>query len=340
MKLLEILDSHPWEVFQTNRPWAQFLQSWAWGEFRASRGVEVRRFALIDDSGAWLAAAQMEFRPKRLVGGYWFAPRGPVFSSKLSSEDVRNAFRALVEQLPDTKLRRPFFWRFEPCLELGAPEGLIPLPMRRNDPQNPASTILLDLSPDQEALRSALHQKTRYNIRVAEKHGVTTRVGTHPDDVKAFLNLMDETAKRDAFVQHDRGYLEATFRALERSGMARIRIAEANRSPLAANMEIRYGDTTTYLYGASSSSSRETMAPYALHWDAITEAKRDGFQLYDWWGANPISKAMFSYKPSWEGITRFKRGWGGRQTDLYGAWDLPRFLPAYRLAFLRHLQRG
>jgi lipid II:glycine glycyltransferase (peptidoglycan interpeptide bridge formation enzyme) len=339
MKLLEIVDSHPWEAFQTGRTWAQFLQSWAWGDFRMSRGVQVKRFALIDDSGAWLAAAQMEFRSKPVVGGYWFAPRGPVFLSRLSPADVRSVFHAFAEQIP-AAVPGAFFWRFEPCVELGAPEGLIPLVMRRNDSQNPASTILLDLSPDVEQLQAALHQKTRYNIRVAAKHGVTSRVGTHPDDVHAFLKLMDETATRDKFVQHDSSYLEATCRALERQGMARIRIAERDRVPLAAMMEIRYGDTVTYLYGASSSASREYMAPYALHWDAILDAKRDGYGWYDWWGANPESKAMFAYKPSWDGITRFKRGWGGKQVDLYGTWDIPRFLPAYRLSFMRHLLRG
>lgn len=339
MKLVEITDSHPWETFQTERTWSQFLQSWAWGDFRASQGNRVKRYALIDDSGAWLAAAQMEFRSKSVVGGYWFAPRGPVFLSRLSPADVRSVFHAFMAQIPAVT-SPAFFWRFEPCVELGAPEGLIPLVMRRNDPQNPASTILLDLSPDVEQLQAGLHQKTRYNIRVAAKHGVTTRVGTHPDDVRAFLKLMDETATRDKFVQHRSSYLEETYRALERQGMARIRIAERERMPLAAMMEIRYGDTVTYLYGASSSASREYMAPYALHWDAILDAKRDGYAWYDWWGANPESKAMFAYKPSWDGITRFKRGWGGRQVNLYGTWDIPRFLPAYRLAFMRHLLRG
>jgi peptidoglycan pentaglycine glycine transferase (the first glycine) len=340
MKLVEISESRPWDTFQNAQPWAQFLQSWAWGEFRRTRGFEVRRFALIDDSGAWLAAAQMEYRPKKLVGGYWFAPRGPVFSSHLLVDEKRNVFRVFLDRLKETKLSRSFFWRFEPVLELGNPEGLIPREMRRNDPQNPASTILLDLTPTHEQLLANMHQKTRYNVRVAEKHGVTTRIGTHPDDLKTFLDLMDETARRDGFVQHDRAYLEATYRALSAQHMARIRIAERNGTALAANFETLCGDTVTYLYGASSSASRETMAPYALHWDAIAAAKRDGFGMYDFWGANPFSKAAFSYKPSWEGITRFKRGWGGRQVDLYGTWDLPWFLPVYRLAFMRHFLRG
>lgn len=340
MKLVEITDSQPWEVFQSNQPWAQFPQSWAWGEFRISRGQTVKRVALVDDSGAWLAAAQLEYRPKKVVGGYWFAPRGPVLSSHLSPDEQRNVFQAFVAQLKDLPLVRWMFLRVEPPIELGKPEGLIPVALRRNDAQNPMSTIVLDLVPSLEELQSAMHQKTRYNIRVAAKHGVTTRLATAPEDVATFLRLMEETASRDGFVQHDSSYLKATYEALHRVGMARIRLAEQNGKALAANLEILYGNTVTYLYGSSSSASREVMAPYALHWEAIVEAKRDGYATYDFWGANPLSKAMFAYKSGWEGITRFKRGWGGRQVDLYGSWDLPKFLPVYRLFFMRHLLRG
>lgn len=340
MTLTEITDSHVWESFQSTQPWAQFSQSWAWGEFRLSRRRPVKRFALIDGSGAWLAAAQFEYRAKKFVGGFWFAGRGPVLSSHLSPDEQRNVFRAFMEQLRSQPLGQWVFLRVEPPIELGKPEGLMPLAMRRNDAQNPMSTIVLGLEPSLDELQAAMHQKTRYNIRVAAKHGVTTRIGTHPDDVATFLRLMNETASRDGFSQHDDTYLKTTYEALHAKGMARIRIAEKEGKALSANLEVVYGDTVTYLYGSSSSESRDAMAPYALHWDAIMDAKRDGYVRYDFWGANPLSEAMFAYKPSWEGITRFKRGWGGRQVDLYGTWDLPKWLPFYRLLFLRHALRG
>lgn len=340
MKFVEIKDGQVWEQFQTARTWSQFTQSWTWGEFRIEHGTVVKRFALIDDTGEWLAAAQLEYRPRRFGSAYWYAPRGPVFSSRLEPDRVRLVFTSFIEFLLKEKLAKALFWRFEPAVENGRPEGLMPVRFRRNDSQNPSSTILLDLTPSQDDLLTAMHQKTRYNIRVAAKHGVTTRLATHAEDVEIFLNLMDETAKRDEFVQHDRAYLKETYARLQRDGMARIRIAEQNGKPLAANLEILYGDTVTYLYGSSSSEARNLMAPFALHWDALTQAKRDGFLYYDFWGANPESKAAFAYKDSWDGITRFKRGWGGKQVDLYGTWDLPFVMPIYNLIFRKHYLRG
>lgn len=340
MNLTEITAREPWERFQTSQAWAQFTQSWAWGEFRASRGCPVRRFALVDDSGQWLAAVQMEYRKKKFVGGYWFAPRGPVISDHLEPAEQVEVFRASMERLQTMHLARALFWRVEPPLDLARVEGVFPPAFRRVPALNPAATMRLDLRPSQEALLANFHQKTRYNIRVAERHGVKIRTLSYAKDLKAFVQLMNETAERNEFVQQQGEYLEATFQWLMDHDMARLRLAEREDEVLAANLEIRYGDTVTYLYGSSSSKNRQFMAPFALHWDAITEAQRDGYRFYDFWGANPATKASFYYKKSWEGISRFKAGWGAEHVHLPGTWDLPFFLPLYRLAFLKYFWRG
>lgn len=341
MTLTPISDRGAWEAFVAALPFAQFLQSWNWGEFRATQGSPVRRFFMTDDSGP-VAAIQLEYRKRRFGTGYWFAPRGPLFRDGLAGDDAQRAMTELVtELLARTELtRRTLFWRMEPFAELSKPEGLVPLSFWRGDALNPSSTMVLDLDRSEEELLRGMHEKTRYNIRLAERHGVHAAIAQTPADLEAFLDLMDETAARDGFVQHDRGYLRATAEFLAEKRMGRIRIARMDGRALAANLEVAYGDTVTYLYGASSSEHRNVMAPFALHWQAIREARTLGFRLYDFWGANPQSKAMPGYKPSWEGITRFKKGFGTRLVNLQGTWDLPLSRIGYLLAFpgkiLRH----
>ena len=339
MKLVEIKDRAVWDRFQASQPWSQFTQSWAWGEFRVAQGSPVRRFALVDDGGMWVVAAQFEYRKRRFGLGYWYATRGPVFSSHFPEVKRKAALIAILEQLDRQHLQRSFFWRMEPLTEIGHPEGLMPMRLRRSPALSPASTLLIDLTQDRDAILAAMHHKTRYNIGLAARRGVTTRIATGPSDINTFCDLLEETATRDEFVAHGRAYIRATIEALSREGMARIRLAEHGGKILAASLEILYGDTVTYLHGASSSIARDLMAPYALHWDAITQAQRDGAQFYDFWGLNPESKASFSYKPSWEGITRFKLGFGGRRVNLYGTWDLPAISPLYVLAFPRNMWR-
>jgi len=341
MKLLVATDQSQWDAFQTAQPWSQFTQSWAWGEYRIATGSPVRRYFLSDDSGV-VASIQLEYRQRRFGVGYWFAAHGPVFRASLSAEAKRDAMREFCELLlQETELRKKtLFWRIEPMSEITKPEGLVPLSFRRVPSADPASTILLDLAPSQEELLAKMHEKTRYNIRLAERHGVRVRIAQTLSDVEAFLDLMDETAYRDGFTQLPRTYLKATYDAMSESRFARIRLAELDGKVLSANLEMAYGDTVTYLYGASSSENRNVMAPFALHWNAIREAKALGHTLYDFWGVNPENKGNFYYKASWEGISRFKRGWGGRQADLVGTWDLPFNIYLYRAIFFRQFFRG
>ena len=54
------------------------------------------------------------------------------------------------------------------------------------------------------------------------------------------------------------------------------------------------------------------MAPYLSQWEQIKEAKKQGFQIYDFWGIDEIN---------WPGVTRFKNGFGGKEIEYIGAYD-------------------
>ncbi len=340
MFIKEITDRMDWEAFQSQQAWMQFPQSWVWGEFRKSLGFPVQRFALLDKESRWIMAVQGEYRPKRFGLGYWFTPRGPQFHPRVTDEERKEYLEIFLRELyGKNQIPKSLFWRMEPIVYPKSTFRVLPPRMNRTQAMNPICTAILDLSKSEAELLANMHQKTRYNIKVAAKHNATTRITNHPKDVDQFIKLMDETAGRDGFVQHDSAYLSKTLYTLAAAHMARLRVAEVNGAMLAANLEVNYGNTVTYLYGASSSKIRQAMAPYALQWEAIKQAKSEGAKWYDFWGCNPESKATPLYKPSWEGITRFKIGFGAQRKCLIGTWDLPMNLPLYRLVFFRRLMK-
>ncbi|HVM90601.1 MAG TPA: peptidoglycan bridge formation glycyltransferase FemA/FemB family protein [Verrucomicrobiae bacterium] len=318
MKMTEGRDQKTWDAFVSALPYAQFTQSWAWGELQRSLGRQPRRFLLGN------AACQLIHMPRFGVSGYWLAPRGPVFASTLTKEGQAEVLSALAE----LALPRSLFTRVEPL----AKKGSLDMDGRfiAHRFYNPSTTALLDLTKSEEALLAAMHQKTRYNIRVAQKHGVTVRVGTE-QDLASFIRLSHETSERDRFLHMSETYLRKTYEILSKAGMARLRLAEYNGTLLAANMEIHFGDTMTYLHGASSSEMRNMMAPFILHWDAIRFAKEEGFKIYDFWGCNPESEQAFDFRPRWEGITRFKLGWGSERVSYVGTFDIAKQPMVYRL---------
>lgn len=327
MKFVEVATQKEWDGFVSSLSYAQFTQSWAWGEFQKSLGKNVKRFFVIPAKAGIhpAAAVQLIHQPRRMVGGYWLAPRGPVGTVN------ERVMKFLAQELP-AHLGRSLFIRLEPLIPSEGRITIRPYVSRRS--YNPATTILNNLTKSEEELLAAMHPKTRYNIHVAEKRGVTVREGGEKD-LKTFLALAAETAKRDRFLQLDLKYLAATYRSLSKQGIARLRLAEHEGKVLAANMEMSYGDTVTYLHGTSSSESRNVMAPFALHWEAMVAARNAGKHTYDWWGCNPENAKDPNYKKSWEGITRFKMGWGGKRVAFTGTRDLPRNRTLYALAFPR-----
>lgn len=332
MSLISVSDQASWDAFMAGQPRSQFTQSWAWGAFRTVRGQAIERIAMVTADGTWEAAALFTHLAKPLIGGYWYAPRGPVIRQDLLSagkgEEVLERFMKQLEARGFS--HRALFWRIEPMLHTHG--HVQPLPgLVRSHAYMPASTLLVDLSQSDVDLLKGMHEKTRYNIRVAERHGVTVREARGPEAIQTFLSLNDETATRDGFVSQPPHYIRATYEYLAKQNMANLRFAEKDGVALAASLEITFGDTTTYLYGASSSAARNVMAPYALHWNAIQAAKNAGYRFYDFHGLNPADATSPYFKKSWEGITRFKLGWGGERIDDAGTWELPRHPFFYKL---------
>lgn len=310
-----------------------FTQLWAWGDAQERLGKHVVRYWTEGSHGWMLTQWIQEARgPLR----YWLAPQGPVIPEGTTEEELCAFVEGCRALLPGARAR-VLFDRIEPRVR--STERIIEEPPafvfgKRVRSLNPATSFLVCLEGTIDDIFERMHKKTRYNIRLAERHAVIVRGGT-AEDIPVFLRLMHETAERDEFLGHDPGYLRTIVETLTRSGHGRLRIAECLGKPLAANLEVLCGDTVMYLYGASSSEDREKMAPYALQWSAVFAARQEGFRWYDFGGGNPEHEYDADYKPSWEGITRFKERWGTLRARESGTYDLPRQSWLYRLLMRR-----
>ena len=216
----------------------------------------------------------------------------------------------LAEQLA---LRLPgmVFWRSEPvCAAALWPEISQGLALQKSVNQQPAQTLVVDLAASPEELLAAMHQKTRYNARLAEKKGVVVRQGTLAD-FPAFWQLMSQTGERDAFRLHSEQHYR---RILEKGAdVYSLFVAEMEGRVLAAGIFAFFGDTATYVHGASSNQDRQYMAPYALQWQVMSFAKKQGYRYYDFFGVD---------NSKWPGVTRFKMGFGGQIEAYPGTFDI------------------
>lgn len=284
-----------------------FLQSWEWGEFQASIGRDVRRLA-IERNGKQLVAQAVQL-PLPFGWSYWFLPKGP-----LGSMPMQTAVRELTLSIPDGA-----FFRTEPgetCRGWQAKD------------MNPSTSSILDLTVGWDALADGMKAKTRYNIRLAEKKGVTIQIaGLEAFD--DFTRLLEQTATRDGFSLHPLEYYASMLRALaDREVRAFLAIARYEGRPIAANLMIDFNGQRTYLHGASSNLHRNVMAPYLLHKYLIVDAIEKGMTSYDFWGVAPVGSSL---SHPWAGVTRFKLGFGGEIVSMPGTIDVPTNIFIYAL---------
>jgi len=174
----------------------------------------------------------------------------------------------------------------------------------------PSKTLILDLTKSEDELLQAMHQKTRYNIRLAEKKGVKImEVGANR--FEEFWQLLVSSGDRDKFNLHGRSYYQAMLKLA--NDFVKLFFAEYQGKPLAGSLVTFFGDSATYIHGGSSDKNREIMAPYALHWQIIKQAKQLGYKYYDFHGVDAAK---------WPGVTRFKMGFGGQVINYPGTFDL------------------
>lgn len=306
-----INDQKKWDAeVRENKPRSgAFLQSWAWGEFQNSLGKEVFRF---DGVGQMIKTTLHKKKH------YLFCPRGPILKKGQDFGDVFSKFRELF-----SKDKELFFVRFEPTEEIGV-SNFSSLLHKTVDAE-PPETLITDLSKSEDELLSSMHQKTRYNIKLAKKKGVEVQIEAVPE--KDIWDLFDITAKRGSFRLHPISYYEKMLEALNGDNChAYLATATFEGETIAVNIMIDFDGTRTYLHGASSNAYRNVMAPFLLHWELILAAKAKGMLHYDWWGIAPESATK---EHAWYGITRFKLGYGGERVSYPGTFDLAKSRSSY-----------
>lgn len=293
------------------------LQSKEWGEFREATGIKV-----VATDSLLLTIHPVPHTPFTI--GYY--PKGPMPTSSMINELKRvgkenNCIFIQIE--PEVEGSKNYEARIRNL-------GLIPA----THPLFTRYTFVLDLTQSEDELLKGMHQKTRYNIRLAEKKGVTVKEETSDEMFESYLKLSRETTDRQKFYAHTQKYHQIMWQVLGNKKIdknkltAHLFIAEFEKEPLVAWILFVYKDTLYYPYGASSNKHRELMASNLMMWEAIKFGKKLGLKKFDMWGA---LGTVPDEKDPWYGFHKFKQGYGARHVEFIGSYDLVLNPVAYKL---------
>ncbi len=313
----EVLDA---EREEYNRLVSHPCQSWEWGEFRKKTGAEVIRIGVFKKEQL-VSAYQLTIHDtpyaKHAIG---YLPRGPM---------VDGGMIATLRKIGREK--NCIFFRIEPNVSIEQSDhriieklGLQPSPR----PFFYQYTFLIDLTKSEKELLEAMKQKTRYNLRLAQKHGVKVTEDNSDEAFEIYLQLLSETTRRQKFYAHTPHYHRQMWETLKPAGIVYLLKAEYQGEVLSVWILFKLHHVLYYPYGASSSLHRNVMANNLLMWEAIRFGKKRGCQTFDFWGClgpNPDPE------DSWYGFHRFKEGYGGKLVELAGSFDLILNPPLYKV---------
>ncbi len=283
-----------------------FLQTQDWLDFQKHIGRKTWRF----DDGKIMANIIQHDLP--FGKNYLYIPHGPEISFDEISGGLKNELSQFVVYLKNlAREEKSIYVKIEP-LDDKVIEFLHSFGFKKSSKEiQPHHSVVIDLDKSEEELLVAMHHKTRYNIKVAEKASLTFTVG---NDMDAFWKLLKHTAKNNNFSTHPKEYYK---KLCSTPGlMVEMVFIKHEGVLIAGALLLAYGDTVYYLHGAMDRDLKykPMMAPYKLHWEVMKWAKGYGMKHYDLWGTNATK---------WPGVTRFKLGWGGREVEYPGSFDLP-----------------
>ena len=359
------MDRELWNSIIAELPNPHFLQTYEWGQVKSKYGWSPLYAIWTSDgnfsifSGTDLCtlsphgclAAALILKRQVLNKGFvkrlsvLYAPKGPLLD--WSDEPLRN--RVLTDLQSFAKKQGAIFFKMDPDLVLGTgipggeqeiidPKGgqvMDDLKHRRwkysSDQIQFKNTVLIDLTPSESELLARMKQKSRYNVRLAEKKGVVLRIGTQ-SDFPMLYRMYAETSVRDGFVIREEGYYRSVWETFMYLNVSTFQpsnvptldlptceplIAEVDGEPVAAIFVFYFAGRAYYVYGMSRNAHREKMPAYLLQWEAMKRAKAKGCTVYDLWGAPEV----FDETDSMWGVYRFKEGLGGKVVRTLGAWD-------------------
>jgi lipid II:glycine glycyltransferase (peptidoglycan interpeptide bridge formation enzyme) len=336
---MPIVSLPEWNQFLSSHPNAHLLQTGEWGELKSSFGWKPVRIV----SGE--VGAQLLFRKLPLGFTVGYVPKLAInFQPSALSQEFWREIDSVC------KKNRAMFFKLEP--DLWNDQKLDALALSevegwnltfRTSPHNiqPPRTLIIDIEDSEQEILARMKQKTRYNIRLAEKKGVTVRAW---EDIASFHKMMLLTGGRDGFGVHSLEYYRRAYELLHPKQMGELLLAEYESKPLAALFVARNGNRAYYLYGASTDEERNRMPTYLLQWEAIKWAKTRGCEEYDLWGVPDEDEATLeanfeTRQDGLWGVYRFKRGFGGQLKRAAQAMDRV-YNPLLYSAYLKFAKSG
>lgn len=338
-----------WDAFVAERPEADVLQAWAWGEAMRVAGRPPVRLVARDGEGRIRGLVQALVRRTSFGRSVLYAGHGPVWDR--AAEDGGTVLAALLAALRATARERgAIVVKVDPAASGDDRDDATPIStalMRaglrraRHDLQA-RTTMIVDLSGGPDAIARRWTPEARNLARRSAREGVAVEIvrSAEPAAIAAAHGVLAATGTRAGFRVHDAAFLERLAAELASSGGWYLGMGWLGDRVAGAVIVARTGNRAAYLYGGSlrSDANRHANPGYGVMAAMMSSLATDGVRWLDMWGVHDPRDPEAD--PSWLGFSAFKRRFGGRALRHPGTFDLVVSPAWYALRDLRERLRA
>jgi lipid II:glycine glycyltransferase (peptidoglycan interpeptide bridge formation enzyme) len=349
MEIKEIFDKNVWEGFLGECEEKTFLQSWNWGEFHKRMGNKIWRLGIYNSEQLIGVVLVVKIIAKRET--FLMVQHGPILIQnlkfKIQNENLKfKILEILLEKLKKiAKKEGVSFIRIAPLFERNAENqklfqnlGFREAPMHANAYE---STWKLDITPSEEELLANMRKTTRYLIRQAKKNPDIKIIKSDKiEDIKFYQKLNEKVANRQKFTPFSFDFVKNEFETFIPDNQTLIFFGKYRGEIIFSALIIFWSEVAFYHQGALDPDYHKIPIAYLAQWEAIKEAKKREYKLYDFWGYIDPKKEP---KHPWAGPTLFKMGFGGQSREYIKTQDLPlswRYWLTYIFEKIRRIKRG
>ncbi|MCW7497037.1 peptidoglycan bridge formation glycyltransferase FemA/FemB family protein [Leptospira levettii] len=317
--LEEISSSEIWCKYWNKVEKQNLTQSWEYGEAKSqSEGWGVLRFLILKNN---IPCGIMQVLTRKIpLLGLLIARvnRGPLLINSLGySNEVISV--NIINALNHEAIKRKWFMmQIAPELPLDhSVETALQLIGFHKRDNCPADSGLFSLREDESQLLMRLDGKWRNTLRKGQKFNLKIVID---NGAYQYFDLLLNYYKKQQAEKGFEGTSEKMLRALasNQNNSFRLKLFLAFENDIVSEISlhgilvtINYGDTSEYLIGITNSKGRNSQANSVLLWEAILDAKHNGYTRFDLGGLA---------KNTPEGIAKFKRGLNANLYSLSGEW--------------------
>lgn len=278
---------------------SSFMQDLSWGKVKSNWMQEA---VYLEEKGKITAAMMILIeKVQKLNTTIMYAPRGPV----CDVYDIEKVQKLIKEVEPLAKKYKAFVLKFDPQviydekLDKMYKEAGFKTSGKNPSPDTviqPSHNMVLNIeNKTADELLKGFSEKTRYNIRLSKRKGVTVRYSRDEEDLKTFYEIYKITTVRDKIGCRPYEYFKRMLDAYDENQL-RIYIAEHEGDKLSAAIATNFGGELFYVYGASSNEKRNLMPNYAMQWAMIEWGLETKCRTYNFGGLLSLNMDNGLYK--------------------------------------------